>query len=77
MPNQPGMLANVTDVIRTRQVNIAGVFLAPAPRASNRLIVLRLETPNPAGTVQSLEEAGYKVTSVKSSVPVEPTLEET
>jgi acetoin utilization protein AcuB len=76
VPNQPGMLANVTDVIRDRQVNIAGVFLAPAPRASNRLIVLRLETTNPAGTVKSLEEAGYKVTAVKSSVPVEPTLEE-
>lgn len=77
VPNQPGMLANVTDVIRDRQVNIAGIFLAPAPRASNRLIVLRLETTNPAGTVQSLEEAGYRVTAVKSSVPVEPTLEET
>jgi hypothetical protein len=38
--------------------------------------VLRLETTNPAGTVQSLEEAGYKVTAVKASVPVEPTLEE-
>jgi acetoin utilization protein AcuB len=76
VPNQPGMLASVTDVIRDRRVNIAGVFLAPAPRASNRLIVLRLETTNPAGTVRSLEEAGYKVTTVKSSVPVEPTLEE-
>jgi acetoin utilization protein AcuB len=76
VPNKPGMLADVTDVIRTRQINIAGVFLAPAPRASNRLIVLRLETTNPAGTVQGLEEAGYKVTAVKSSVPVEPTLEE-
>jgi acetoin utilization protein AcuB len=76
VPNQPGMLANVTDVIRDRQVNIGGVFLAPAPRGGNRLIVLRLETTHPAGTVQSLEEAGYKVTTVKSSVPVEPTLEE-
>jgi acetoin utilization protein AcuB len=76
VPDQPGMLANVTDVIRDRQVNIAGVFLAPAPRGGNRLIVLRLETTHPAGTVQSLEEAGYKVSTVKSSVPVEPTLEE-
>ena len=76
VPNQPGMLANVTDVIRDRKVNIAGVFLAPAPRGGNRLIVLRLETMHPAGTVQSLEEAGYKVTTVKSSVPLEPTLEE-
>jgi acetoin utilization protein AcuB len=76
VPNQPGMLANVTDVIRERRVNIAGVFLAPAPRASNRLIVLRLETTNPTGIVSSLEQAGYKVTTVKSSVPVEPSLEE-
>jgi hypothetical protein len=70
------MLANVTNVIRDRQVNIAGIFLAPAPRGGNRLIVLRLETTHPVGTVQSLEEAGYKVTTVKSSVPAERTLEE-
>ena len=76
VPDQPGMLANVTNVIRDRQVNIAGIFLAPAPRGGNRLIVLRLETTHPVGTVQSLEEAGYKVTAVKASVPVEPTLEE-
>jgi len=76
VPDKPGMLANVTDVIRDRQVNIAGVFLARAPRATNRLIVLRLETTNPTGIVRGLEEAGYKVTTVKSSVPVEPSLEE-
>jgi acetoin utilization protein AcuB len=76
VPNQPGMLANVTDVIRERQVNIAGVFLTRAPRASNRLIVLRLETTNPTGIVRNLEEAGYKVTTVETSAPVKPTLEE-
>jgi acetoin utilization protein AcuB len=76
VPNRPGMLADVTDVIRDRQVNIAGVFLAPAPRASNRLIVLRLETTNPTGIVRSLEEAGYKVTTVKPSAALERTLEE-
>jgi acetoin utilization protein AcuB len=76
VPNKPGMLANVTDVIRERQVNIAGVFLTPAPRASNRMIVLRLESTNPIGVVRSLEEAGFKVTTVESSTPLEPTLEE-
>jgi acetoin utilization protein AcuB len=76
VPNQPGMLANVTDVIRERQVNIAGVFLTPAPRASNRMIVLRLETTNPTGIVRNLEEAGYKVTTVETSASLEPTLEE-
>ncbi len=76
VPNQPGALANVTDVVRERQVNIAGVFLAPAPRASNRLVVLRLETTNPAGVVRSLEDAGFKVTTVQSTARYEPTLEE-
>ncbi len=70
------MLANVTDVIRERQVNIAGVFVAPAPRASNRLIVLRIETTNPTGVVRSLEDAGFKVTTVETSASLEPTLEE-
>lgn len=67
--NEPGQLANVTDVIRDRQVNIAGVFVTPASRETYRTIVLRLETRNPAGTVRSLEEAGYRVTAVVSSSP--------
>lgn len=74
--NEPGQLASVTDVVRDRQVNIGGVFLSPADRASQRLIVLRLETTNPSGTVKALEEAGYKVTTVEASTTPEPTLEE-
>jgi acetoin utilization protein AcuB len=72
VPNEPGTLADVTDVIRDRKVNIASIFLGPASRETNRLIVLRLETTNPAGTVRGLEEAGYRVTTVESSVPAEP-----
>jgi acetoin utilization protein AcuB len=72
--NEPGTLADVTDVIRDRKVNIAGIFLGPADRETNRVIVLRLETGNPAGTVRALEAAGYRVTTVESST--EPTLEE-
>ena len=70
------MLANLSYVIRDRQVNIAGVFLTAGPRASKRLIVLRLETTNHTGVVRSLEEACFKVTTVESSTPLEPTLEE-
>jgi acetoin utilization protein AcuB len=74
VPNEPGTLAEVTDVIRDRKVNIAGIFLGPADRETNRVVVLRLETANPAGTVRGLEEAGYRVTTVEASA--EPTLEE-
>ena len=76
VPNEPGQLANVTDVIRDRKVNIGGVFLSPADRASHRLIVLRLETTNPSGTARTLEEAGYKTTTVRAPSQPEPTLEE-
>ena len=75
VPNEPGTLADVTDVIRDRKVNIAGIFLGPASRETNRLIVLSLETTNPAGTVRGLQEAGYRVTTVESSVPAEPSRE--
>ena len=76
VPNEPGTLAEVTDVIRDRKVNIAGIFVGQADREANRVIVLRLETTNPSGTVRGLEEAGYRVTTVESSAPAEPTLEE-
>ncbi len=71
VPNQPGTLANVTDAIRDRQVNIAGVFLGPAQKATHRIIVLRLETTNPKGVARSLDEAGYKTRVIESSAPVE------
>ena len=69
--NEPGMLASVTDVIRDRQVNISSVFVAPAERASYRVIAIRLETTNPSGVVRALEEAGYRANAVESTQPVE------
>ena len=74
VPNEPGTLAGVTDVIRDLKVNIAGIFLSPADRETSRVVVLRLETSNPAGTVRALEDGGYRVTTIESSA--EPTLEE-
>lgn len=68
VPNEPGTLAEVTDVIRDRKVGIASIFLGPASRETNRLIVLRLETTNPAGIVATLRDAGYGVTTVESSL---------
>ena len=72
--NEPGTLAGVTDVIRDLKVNIAGIFLGPADREANRVVVLRLETGNPAGTVRALEDGGYRVNTVESYA--EPTLGE-
>jgi acetoin utilization protein AcuB len=67
VPNEPGTLANITDVIRDRKVNIASVFLGPASREAYRTIVLRLETTNPRGIVDALEDAGYRVTTIEAA----------
>ncbi len=76
VPNEPGQLAEVTNVIRDRHVNIASVFLAPARREAFRTIVLRLETNDPVSVARSLHDAGYSVTATESSSEVEVTLEE-
>lgn len=74
--HQPGKLAEVTDVLRNRHVNIASVFLTPAHRTDYRTIVLRLDTTNPQGIVESLREAGYTARAVESTAPLEITHEE-
>lgn len=75
VPNEPGQLAEITNVIKDRQVNISGVFLAPASRETFRTIVLRLETTDPSGVARALEGAGYAVTATESTSPAERTLE--
>ena len=75
VPNEPGQLANVTEVIRDRHVNIGGVFLGPASRETYRTIVLRLETTDPTSIAETLTSVGYVVTSTESSAPTERYLE--
>jgi acetoin utilization protein AcuB len=67
VPNEPGQLASITEVIRDRHVNIAGLFLGPASREAYRTIVLRLETTDPTSIAGSLTDAGYVVTSTEST----------
>jgi acetoin utilization protein AcuB len=76
VPDRPGVLASITDVVRERKVNIASVFVAPAAYAGNRTIILRLQTTNPSGIVRELEGAGYRVTVIESSAPVQTSYEE-
>ncbi len=83
VPNRPGALAGVTNTIRERQINIASIFLAPAQRASYRIhaadhrtAVLRLESLDPSGIVEALEDAGYRAYAVKPYDQSEPTIEE-
>lgn len=83
VPNRPGALAGVTDVLGERQVNIASIFLAPTRRspyrahaASHRTALMRLETSRPHGAVKALKDIGYRANAVESLMPLEPTFEE-
>lgn len=67
VPNEPGQLASITEIIRDRHVNIAGVFLGPASREAYRTIVLRLETTDPTSIAGSLTDAGYAVITTEST----------
>lgn len=75
VPNEPGMLAEVTNVIKDSHVNIASVFLGPAGRAAYRAIVLRLETTDPSAIAESLTAAGYTVTATESTASSDRYLE--
>ncbi|HZC18801.1 MAG TPA: ACT domain-containing protein, partial [Rubrobacteraceae bacterium] len=75
VPNEPGTLAGVTDVIRDLHVNISSVFLGPASRATYRTIVLRVESTDPSNIAESLSTAGYTVTATESTAPTERRLE--
>lgn len=75
VPNEPGTLAGITDELRNRHVNIAGIFLSAAGRETYRTIVLRLETTDPSSIAEILKDAGYTVTTTESSAPTDRNVE--
>ncbi|HHX51686.1 MAG TPA: CBS domain-containing protein [Clostridia bacterium] len=63
--DKPGVLAEITQVIRDEGVNISrvAVFRNDSPMAT---VVLRLNIPDGSGVASKLKEYGYQVNSVKN-----------
>lgn len=66
LPDRPGALAGVADVLREEGVNLVSVLASPEPErgrdgATRRVVVLRIGTMNTRGVVESLRGAGYEV----------------
>lgn len=83
VPNQPGALAEVFDVLRESRVNVTSVFLAPTQRAAyrvhaatHRIAVLRMESTHPHDVARRLQNEGFNARGVESSAPASPTIEE-
>jgi acetoin utilization protein AcuB len=66
LPDRPGALAGVADVLREEGVNLLSVLASPEAErdsdgAARRVVVLRLGTVNTLGAVERLRGAGYEV----------------
>lgn len=63
VPDRPGTLAGVAGLIGELGINIVSVVASPRQpgHPPSRVAVFRVDTINPAGAVEVLESAGYRV----------------
>lgn len=61
VPDIPGVLANITNIIKSNGVNIVSILTTPGESPGHRGIVLRIKTIDPRKIIQQLTEAGYRV----------------
>lgn len=61
VPDETGMLAEVTDVFRTHHVNVAGVLMYPGKEKNVKHLVFRVQTMDTRKLVKHLTEKGIRV----------------
>ncbi|MCM2531400.1 acetoin utilization AcuB family protein [Neobacillus pocheonensis] len=62
VPNIAGMLSNISNIIRNRKANILSVLVYPDKKDDRyKILVIRVQTINPAHLIQDLKEAGHDV----------------
>lgn len=61
VPDRPGMLAEIADLLRARRLNASAVMVFPADREGYKTIVFRIRTMDPRRFIQDIEAAGYRV----------------
>ncbi|MDI3256497.1 MAG: acetoin utilization AcuB family protein [Kyrpidia sp.] len=61
LPNRPGGLADVADILRARRVNAGSVLIFPGKTPYTRRLVLRVQTMDPRRILEDIAAAGYRV----------------
>ncbi|MBX6396558.1 MAG: CBS domain-containing protein [Alicyclobacillaceae bacterium] len=61
LPNRPGGLADVADILRARRVNACSVLTFPGKEPHTRHLVLRVQTMDPRPIIDDIAAAGYRV----------------
>jgi len=63
IPDKPGTLAKVLDIMSKHKVNIISIFLLPQNEKKKgfREVIIRLQTIDPSKVVKDIRELGYSV----------------
>jgi len=61
MPDRPGMLAEIANIVKVHGVNITSVYTTPAKTPGRKILVLRVQTIDPRRIVAKIKAAGYRV----------------
>ena len=63
IPDKPGSLVKVLEIISKHKVNIISIFMLPAgeKRKGIREVILRLQTIDPSAIVDDIKELGYEI----------------
>ena len=68
MPDRPGMLANIADLLRARRINASTVMVFPSNKEGHKSIVFRIGTMDPRRFIQDIQNAGYDVVQPPSAL---------
>jgi len=61
VPDQPGMLAEVSQIMKELNINVVSVFLAPKTENGFKTLILRIETMNTKPVIDRLRAKGFDV----------------
>lgn len=68
VPDRPGMLANISDLLRARRINASTVMVFPSRKDGHKSIVFRINTMDPRRFIQDIQNAGYDVVQHPSAL---------
>ena len=60
LPDRPGALADVTQIIKAHQVNISSIVTMSHEETGKRLAIIRVKTMNPKPILKDLAAAGFE-----------------
>ncbi|MDA8442719.1 MAG: CBS and ACT domain-containing protein, partial [Peptococcaceae bacterium] len=61
IPDKPGVLAEITQIIKNHEVNLSSVMLSPTDGEGRKKLVLRIEALNITKILEEIVTAGYRI----------------